>query len=457
MIRHSEPMTARLADNRRNGLHSRVFEPSDALDRPARPAPVRSGRSLASYLLMPRPGDMVKALLMPFTFGLGVLAAGGADGRTLIRALLVLVVLEFLVYPARYQWNDVRGFASDQRHPGESDRGRLPGPLSMARQRIVASGAVAALRLALAGLVALLPGLNLGGAVIAVAVGVFGVAGAYEALRAVATGRHDGDATPPITPALVLLWITVGAGYVVRGMTGLMLAVNVRDNPALGVAAAVTLWAYGIAFVTSRWAVESLAFARLDGNTVSWSARATHAREHLLALTRWLPSSVDPGTVDGSAGASLDRWAVLRACTPVSAPWNVALSIAGAGAALTGFLLTSADVGAAALTAAAVGGIASLGVACLSRPRLLLLGVGAVCVLAAITATSASRPVVALLPWLAVMLAYVHFSAQSMATMGHLGRVVRGVAGRALAPLVRAMVGHQTWQVVTSGGAPRGR
>jgi hypothetical protein len=286
----------------------------------ARPAPARRGRSLAGYLVMPRPGDAVKALLMPLTFGLGVLANGGTDGRTLVRALLVLVVLEFLVYPARYQWNDVRGFAADQRHPGKSDRGRLPGPLSMARQRVVASGVVAALRLAVAGVVAVLPGLDLGGVVLAVIVGVFGVAGAYEALRAAATGRHGGDATPPVTPALALVWITVGAGYAVRGMIGLALAMDLRSDPALSVAAAVTLWAYGVAFVTSRWAVESIAFARLHEQSVTWWADASHAREHLLALTRWLPSQVDPRAPTGPAGESLEHWAVLRGPTRCRRP-----------------------------------------------------------------------------------------------------------------------------------------
>jgi hypothetical protein len=127
-------------------LHLPAVPAASARPPAVRAAPVRGGRSPAGYLLLPRPGDAVKALLMPLTFGLGVLAQGGTDGRGLLRALLVLLVLEFLIYPARYQWNDIRGFAADQSHPGESDRGRLPGPLSMARRRIAASATVAAAR-----------------------------------------------------------------------------------------------------------------------------------------------------------------------------------------------------------------------------------------------------------------------------------------------------------------------
>jgi hypothetical protein len=431
------------------------------VDRRARPAPpaakpVRRGRSVAGYLVMPRPGDAVKALLMPLTFGLGVLAGGGTDGRTLVRALLMLVVLEFLIYPARYQWNDVRGFAADQRHPGGSDRGRLPGPLSMARSRIIASSAVAALRLAVAGLVGFLPGLDLGGAVIAVFVGVFGVAAAYEALRATVTGKHGGAGPPPLSAGLIALWITVGAGYVVRGMTGLGLAVGLREQPGLSVAAAVTLWAYGVAFVTSRWAVESIAFAELDGERVTWSADASHAREHLLALTRWLPSSAPAHVRTGPRDASLDRWDILRGRTPATAPWNLAVSLAGAGATATGWLLTVGEISGAAWSIVVAGTIASLAVALLPRYRLEVLIASAAALFVVLTTGGTAQPLVALLPWLTVMTAYVHFSGQCLATMGSLGRVVRGAVGRALCPLARLAVGHHTWQVLSSSGVTHG-
>lgn len=411
-----------------------------------RPAPSRGRRSLAGYLVMPRPGDAVKALLMPMTFALGVLAVGGVDGRGLLRALLVLVVLEFLIYPARYQWNDVRGFAADQRHPGE-DRGRLPGPLSRARSRVAASSAVAVLRLTAAAVIALLPGLDLGGIVLAAVVGVFAVAAAYESLRAVATGRHSG-ANPPVRPALVALWITVGAGYAVRGLIGLALALDLRDRPALAAVAAVALWAYGMAFVTSRWAVESMAFARLNGARVEWAADAAHAREHLLALTRWLPAAGPRVATDGS----LEHWAILRGRTPVSAPWNLALSIAGAAAVGTGFLLTVPHGGATPWVLAAAGGAGSLVVACLPQQRLLAAAVVAATLLVALAAVSVPRPLITLLPWLAVMAAYLHFSAQSCATLGDLGRSVRRLLKRLATPVARVVIGHRTWQVLSSSG-----
>jgi hypothetical protein len=40
--------------------------------------------------------------------------------------------------PARYQWNDIRGFVAGQHHPAERDRGRLPGPIERVRARVAA-------------------------------------------------------------------------------------------------------------------------------------------------------------------------------------------------------------------------------------------------------------------------------------------------------------------------------
>jgi hypothetical protein len=422
---------------------------------PARPARRRQGRTLASYLVMPRPGDLVKALLMPLTFGLGVLAQGGADGRTLLRAVVLLIVLEMLVYPARYQWNDIRGFAADQRHPAEADRGRLPGPAMMARPHILASAVVAAARLATALAVAALPGLHLGGVVIAVILGVFGVAGAYEALRSAATGR-DGAGTPTPNTAVVALWITVGAGYVVRGLAGLSLAVDLAERPVLGLAAAVTLWGYGVAFVTNRWAVESLAFARVRDDRVSWVAEASHAREHLLALTRWLPSAIDATEITDAEAERTACWAPLRGRTPVTAPWNLALVVAGAAAAVTGLLLSrepgAGDVGITML----LGALSSLGVILLPRMRPVMVALGAGALLADFAILSTPQPVVAVLPWLAVMAAYLHFSAQSLGSMGEWGRLVRSVVKRALTPVARLAVGHSTWELLATHDATRG-
>ncbi|MDQ2631322.1 MAG: hypothetical protein M3Y75_10205, partial [Actinomycetota bacterium] len=233
-----------------------------------------SERSLAGYLLLPRPGDLVKAWIFPAAFAFGALA-GGVGGRELLRAAVAWIALELLIYQARYQWNDIRGFAADQRHPDRASRGRLPGPPSRGREHIRASALVALGRLGLAALLALaLAPLDLGLPLLALTVAVFGVAVLYEVLRARATGGSD-RVPPPLTPGILALWAVVGGGYAIRGVSGLALGVDLFGDPWLFGAAVLAFWSFGVAFVTGRWALEALAFASSDGRGgVSWQVSA---------------------------------------------------------------------------------------------------------------------------------------------------------------------------------------
>ncbi|MEH1100511.1 hypothetical protein [Micromonospora sp. CPCC 205561] len=423
-----------------------IMPPAAPPASPPTPREHGDGRTLAGYLLMPRPKDLVKALILPVTFVLGVLAAGGVGTAQLVRALVVLAALELLIYPARYQWNDVRGFVADQHHPAKRSRGRLPGPLERGRAHVGASCAVAVLRLlATAALVLLLPGLQLGGPLLALALGVFGVAVAYEAIRSAATGRAT-RVPPPVRPMLVLLWVVVGAGYVVRGVTGLALATDLGRPPLLAVAAVVTLWAFGVAFVTSRWALEALDFARAEQGRLEWTARVEQAREHLLALARWLPARVPADDLPADADGDVSDWAALRRRTPVSAPWNVAAIVAGAAAAVTGRLLAGAATAGELVVPGAVGGLAALAVVLVPRGRTVTVLAGGASLAGALLLQEAPRPALAVLPWLAVLRAHVHFSAQRPSSVGRLADRV-GTVLRALAvPVARAVVGRTTWE-----------
>lgn len=398
-----------------------------------------AARTLPGYLLVPRPKDMIKGLLLPLTFTLGAIAVGDVSREAVVRALVVWAALELLVYPARYQWNDVRGFVADQSHPGERDRGRLPGPLDRARPHVTASCVVAVGRLALVAVLALaLPGLRLGGVLTAVVAGVFGVAIVYEALRSGGTGRA-GD-VPRVGVRLVAVWIVVGAGYAVRGVTGLVLAVDGPARPALLVAAVVATWAFGVAFVTSRWAIEALAFARVEDGRLRWTARAEHAREHLLALVRWLPSQAPSGDPAG--------WAALRGRTPPTAPWNVAVVVAGAAAALTGALLVGSTSAVTAVAAAVTGAVAAVIVVLVARGRAATVVAGAVALATVLALCSAPRPIAAALPWLALLIAHVVFTRQRLDAIGHAPPVVRRAATAVLAPLGRAILGARTWSAM---------
>lgn len=392
---------------------------------------------------MPRPKDLTKGLLIPVTYGIGVLSAGGVTGESVVRAVVVLLAVELLVYPARYQWNDVRGFVADQRHPSSSGRGRLPGPLSCVHSRIVTSCSVAAAKLlTAAALIVLLPELHLAGVLSFAIVGVFAVAIVYELLRSASTGRRS-EIPPAVTAGIFSLWITVGAGYVVRGITGLALALDLSARPTLAAAAVITLWAYGITFVTSRWALESTAFASVDDGRVTWRAGAGQAREHLLALTRWLPAGREPAR-------SLQDWPPLAGRTPVTAPWNVAMLVAGCAAGVTGRLLCGpcalSDGAVAAVTGAVLTGI----VIAAARWRRSAVAVGGVILFTAMVLTGTPKPLVGVVPWLLVLGAYLFFSTRTLRKLGDGGPAAHAI-GAGVTLLWRLILGRATWEAIYPG------
>lgn len=386
-----------------------------AAGRPEPRASGGSGRSLAGYLLVPRPKDLVKAVVAPLAFAVGAAAQGGVPTGQVGRAALVWVALELLVYQARYQWNDVRGFAADQAHPDAASRGRLPGPLERARPHIAASLAVMALRLGLTAALALaVPGLA--GGLLAMALGVFGVAVAYEHLRSAATGRTSGVPVP-LRPALLALWVAVGAGYAVRGTVGLALAVDLEGRPALVGTAALAMWALGVVFVTCRWALEAMCFAHVEDDRLVWRVRPDQAREHAVGLVRWLPD--DAAAVPDSGPCA---WRALQGRTPLSAPWNIALVVAATCAAAAGALLAGGPAGPAW---AAAGGLGALAVVLLpGRRRVVALGCG-LALVALQLALGGDRPLAAVLPWCVVLAAYGCFTRQCADEVGDTLRRLR--------------------------------
>jgi hypothetical protein len=242
----------------------------------------------------------------------------------------------------------------------------------------------------------------------------------------------------------VALWVVVGAGYVVRGVAGLAMAVDLGGRPVLTAAAVVALWAFGIAFVTGRWVLEATAFARVDGGRLVWAAHARQAREHLLGLVRWVPSrTTERDTAD---------WAVLRGPTPVTAPWNLALVLSGTAAGLTGRLLTGPATAAQAVAAAAVGGVAATAAVLVPRGRVAVVLVGAAVGFGVMVLGQAPRPLAAVLPWLAVMTAYLVFGSRRLSTIGVPSRRARSAAVAVLAPVARAVVGRETWGALRAGG-----
>lgn len=373
-------------------------------------------RSLLGYLLIPRPGDLSKALLFPAGFLLGAATTGWPDQAHLVRALVVWLALELLIYPARYQWNDIRGFDADQRH-ADGDRGRLPGPWERRQSRIAWSAATASAKVLLAVGAGLLvdPGTALVVGVLAVA--VFAIAAVYESLRAVATGRSD-VVPAPVTPGVVGIWLVIGSGYALRTTCGLGLAVDIGQPAGLLPAMVATCWLFGVAWITSRWALEATAHATLgrDGR-LDWSPARGTDREHQLALVRWLPDR-PPVTV-----GDLRSWQAVRARPSPWAPWCLTGVLALGLAVVTGTLLAEAGPPAATLlVGGAVGLAAGAAVQFAGRYRALAVVTGGAVTAVALALAGADRPLHACLPWLLIAVAQERYLCQDPRSLGRLVR-----------------------------------
>lgn len=295
----------------------------DAQDRPAESEPSggrergnaatdrESRSSLMLYLLYPRPTDIVKLVFVPASIVLFAALAPGdtpVSWHTFFTLTLAVVIFEGLLCAARYQVNDVRDYHRDLEYASAAYRGRLPAGRDNPHRRVIVltSLGVAAYRVALAfTLVAILaPGfLFWEGVTIAALVVASTIA--YEGLKALSRRRAAttwGGAVvgEPIDPRrfrhpLVWgVWLSVGAGYAIRGFVGWQVAELLGASPSLAVAllGLVFLFVAGIAFVTETWALEatSLLIAdRRDDDAPILVSESAREKPHILALLSYLP------------------------------------------------------------------------------------------------------------------------------------------------------------------------
>lgn len=432
------------------GLVARHMASRDPYSLPPLPDPIRTDRSMSGYLLLPRPQDLVKWLFVPATYGLGLLATGRPSGEGALRALVVFLVLEYLIYQARYQWNDIRGFYSDQSHEAAEDRRRLPGPVELAPQRFSVSFTVAGLRLVAAlGVVLLLPGLHLGGTVLTLVLAVFGVAVLYEILRELESWSFALQDTARRRLVVRLLWLVVGTGYAIRGLTGLSLAVDLADHRPLTATTALTLAAFGVSFVAVTWSLEATVFAEVgaDGK-VRWPEEDLPGRQHVLDLHTWLPPRASS---DDVVEKGLDHWRPLTERIRLSAPHAVATVVAGAAAGATGVLLFSPAAWWTAAVAALAGAVLAAATISSSAQKRL----------PAVAATAAVGGLVAefapggpgweaALPWSGVLLVYVVFTAQSWYALKNPFAPITPALGAIGDRVGRLVLGSSAWERLRS-------
>ncbi|MFG1849600.1 hypothetical protein [Micromonospora carbonacea] len=379
-----------------------------------RPEPPRDDeRRLWSYLLVPRTADWVKWIIVPTVGGL-LLWAGSLpfDRDRLVTAASVWLMLEGLVYTARYQWNDIIGLADDVAHPAKRARRRLPigSSSETMRRNIRRSAATALARVALAVGVGVY--LDLWWVVACLIGAVFGVAGLYEALR-----RRPAPERPErTTPVTVAVWLAVGLGYVLRAAVACwLIGLGLDDARTWLVAGA--FGAFGVMFVTLTWALEAGSYCREVGGEIQY-APELRAKPHIAALLPYAGRPVTCGR-HNKDDADCGSKPILEDRGRLISPWNLAALSAFLLSAPLGVLMAdglempaAADTGlgrVALVTAVAAVAMVTSG-STMARTAVLLAGVGG---LAAIMYGMGLQPAFGVIPWLVFAGCYMAFRSQS--------------------------------------------
>lgn len=200
------------------------------------PPPAGRGRHLLSYLALPRPMDLTK---VPF-FILGVLFLVAFDPSIAHtsyfweRAIILVLVVEFLAYQGRYQWNDIRGIGEDLEAPAASSRKRFPLEASTARTTVGFISTSIVLRFGTAVALSGLAFLSFFHHVLPVFLSIWTLAMIYEYLRGRERNAHASANGQSFSPSNRLNWgvlFVVGLGYPLRFVLGAWLPATALNSP----------------------------------------------------------------------------------------------------------------------------------------------------------------------------------------------------------------------------------
>jgi len=390
----------------------------------------RQKPSLIAYLIFPRPEDWIKWLIAP---GIFLAAAWSSDSFARWPTFIALwLILEYLIYAARYQWNDIRGVEEDPQHSERGARRRLPvGSTARIRRNVLASLTVAVGRL----LAAVLVGKALGliKPVLTLMALVFAIAIVYEGLRSV---RPSAPLTRP-TPTVVAIWCIAGLGYGVRAGLGFVAGGLPITNSLTWIGISCFVF-FGIMFVLLTWVLEAASSCYIDNNG-AWRTKGEAAlKAHLIALLRYVPIPLTGTQKPQAAGHSRGRrrrvysvqadGSQQRILIPrgrMTTPWNLALAISATLGGSLGLGLAHATPSYASeiitITFSLVAG--GLLAACNSqRMRLTIAGSAAVVLFGAITLFGVwPYTLLAAGPWLTVALLYFFFRGSSYRDLKEFG------------------------------------
>lgn len=398
-------------------------------------------RSISWYLVLPRPEDVPKTFILPLVYLVASSALGSFSGDALLRAVVVWIAFEYLLYQARYQWNDIRGLHEEDAEGDGRLRRRLPlgenFPETAVRNVRLSVGIILA-RLALAVVLALAAGYETLAPIVVLMAAIGAIAVPYEWLRSRAA---DEWISARKRKRLVgAIWAFVGSGYALRGMTGLWLAGFALDSAVMAFGA-LAFGASGVMFVTLTWALESLAHSKrsADGEVVPGDGRR---KLHADALLTYMDV---PSPPYGESEDPVHAKGLLARGHRYLAPWNLALFAAMAfGGALGVGIQGDAGPGGWAV-AAALSLAGSFALAYVEHDRRLPVLLGVSVLLALLGATIGGRTgLFATLPWLSFGALYVAFRNSSYYSLRHWFGDLRTPVERALLLLVAIVVGSKT-------------
>lgn len=288
-------------------------------------------RSLVSYLIFPRPEDWIKWVITPGVFVVTAWSTGGFSRWSTFLALWL--ILEYLIYNARYQWNDVRGVIEDD---SEGNR-RLPvGPgQKHMRHNVTVSVNVGVLRLVLALALAIV--LKLTVPILLLVVLVFTIAIVYEALRSYkpVSIAQEPDILQRLQPRAIAIWCIVGLGYGIRAGVGFIVG-GISATSWKFVDGVLLFIAFGIMFVAMTWVLAATDYCLVGpGDRWRWKPDA-YVKPHIALLLRYVPkirqyltvsssqSTQGPNQIDGCTSGRLDH--ILIKYNSFRTPWNLAFA-----------------------------------------------------------------------------------------------------------------------------------
>jgi hypothetical protein len=301
-------------------------------------------RSLVSYLVLPRPVDLLeKGSIIPLAWIMSAAVFGTLGWPMLEDVLAAMVVFELLLYQARYVLNDIRGLRVDGVYSTFKLRTRFPP--STGRVGVEAALVSAVVRLGLAvWLTARVvdPAVRAPLLVAAGALVVHTIA--YEALRA-SESSMTGQLLLALTPGRAAIFLLSGVGSAIRACLGILLAQPHRPDLTFVALAAVTMTVFASMYVTMQWTLDALGQVAPDRDERLPTNRYRQALEqmsHLAALLRQARVLEAHGgslvPVDRLTPDAEERMARSRALEHVSsrAWWNAMLVMAMPFATMVG-------------------------------------------------------------------------------------------------------------------------